>query len=85
MRRLRVFVQFDLRRFFEQASVQGIQLSWSSGRDIESYKRLSGVIPGSPGAYGVRVSAQGAPEHVLLAGFSRRAIGDFTLPAIYSK
>jgi len=80
MRRLRVFAQFDLRRFFEQANSQGITLSWASRKDSESYKKLSGVIPGSPASYGVRVSMPGAPEQVLLGGFFRRAIGDFTPP-----
>lgn len=80
MRRLRVFVQFDFRRFFEQASLQGIKLSWASRKDTESYKKLSGIIPGSPGSYGVRVTIPGAPEQILLGGFFRRVIGDFTLP-----
>ena len=80
MRRLRLFVQFDLRRFFEQASSQGIKLSWTSRKDSESYKKLSGIIPGSPGSYGVRVTIPGEPEQVLLGGFFRRAIGDFTPP-----
>lgn len=80
MRRLRVFVQFDLRRFFEQASSQGIHLSWASRKDTEDCKKLSGIIPGSPGSYGARVTIPGAPEQILLGGFFRRAIGDFTLP-----
>lgn len=80
MGRLRVFVQFDFRRFFEQASSQGMQLSWASQKETEDYKGMSGIIPGSPGSYAVRVTIPGAPEQILLGGFFRRVIGDFTPP-----
>src|SRR3990170_2626170 len=80
MGRLRLFVQLDLRRFFEQAAAEGIELSWISRKESEKYKKVSGIIPGSPGSYGVRITISGMPEQVLLGGFFRRAIGDFTPP-----
>ena len=77
---MRLFAQFDFRRFFEQAYAQGIELSWGSPKDTEDYKKLSGIIPGSPGSYGVRATIPGESEQILLGGFFRRAIGDFTPP-----
>jgi hypothetical protein len=78
--RLRLFAQFDFRRFFEQARGQGIELSWASRKETEDFKKVSGIIPGSPGSYGVRATIPGEAEQILLGGFFRRAIGDFTPP-----
>ena len=76
MGRLRVFAQFDMRRFFDMVRVAGLTPSWETRRKSEEYKKISEIIPGSPDSRGVRVKVPGLPgdfsEQVLLSGFFRR-------------
>lgn len=82
--RLRLFAQFDMRRFFDMIRAEGLIPSWESRKKSEEYKRVSEIIPGSPGSRGIRVEipglAAGIPEQVLLSGFFRRLMGEFTPP-----
>jgi hypothetical protein len=78
--RLRIFVQFDLDGFFKLAAEHGIKMSWVSGKEAEKIKRLSRVIPGSPGAHGVKAELPDGSSQTLLLGFVGRAIADITTP-----
>ena len=80
MGRIRVFAQFDMRRFFELAENRGMKLSWISRKESEDVKGISAIIPGSPGVRGIRVSQPEGADHVVLSGFFRRMMGDFTPP-----
>ena len=85
MRRVFVFVHFDFTRFFALARDEGITLEWATNKQTQQARPLSTIIPGSPGAYGVRVSRSSSQSDVsgetLLFGFFRRAFGDFTPPS----
>ncbi len=85
MGRVLVFVHFDFTQFFDLAAAEGITLEWASNKDTQQARRLSGLIPGSPGAYGVRVrrpsTSSDLTGETLLFGFFRRAFGDFTPPS----
>lgn len=82
--RLRLFAQFDMRLFFDLIRAEGLIPSWESRKKSEEYKRISEIIPGSPASRGIRVETPGQPgeipEQVLLSGFFRRLMGDFTPP-----
>lgn len=85
MRRVFVFVHFDFTRFFALAEADGIKLEWATNKHTQQHRQLSAVIPGSPGAYGVRVTRSSSRSDVtgetLLFGFFRRVFGDFTPPS----
>jgi hypothetical protein len=78
--RVRAFAQFDYGRFFDIAAKRGIKMSWMTGKDAESIKKLSMRIPGSPDAWGVRAEMPDGTTQHLLSGFFGRVFADYTLP-----
>jgi len=78
----RVFAQFDIEAFFRLAEQHGIKMTWVTGKMAEELKRLkiSEVIPGSPGARGVKVLMPDGTTQTLLSGFIARVIADLTTP-----
>jgi hypothetical protein len=63
-----------MRGFFDMIRSDGMIPSWESRKKSEEYKRISEIIPGSPGSRGVRAQVPGLPpdipEQVLLSSFS---------------
>jgi hypothetical protein len=80
--RVVILLYMDFERFFKMAADQGITLVWATRKETQRATRLTNVIPGSPGAHGVRVTRRDESEvnELLLYGFFRRIFGDFTPP-----
>lgn len=77
--RLRLFVRFDIARFFALAASQGITLTWGSRREsAEAIRRkVSAPIPGAPGRSSVvHYQIKDQPEGTLLYGFFIRPFRD---------
>jgi len=81
MGRIRVFAQFDLRRFFDLALSQGIKMTWVTRGETDFMRKLSRVIPGSPNSRAIRAQLQDGTEQILLSGFIARVIRDVTSPS----
>jgi hypothetical protein len=81
MGRVRVFVQFDLRRFFNLALARGITMTWITRGETDLMRKLSTVIPGSPNSRAIKAQLMDGTEQVLFSGFIARAIGDVTSPS----
>ena len=81
MGRVRVFVQFDLHRFFDMALSRGIRLTWVTRGETDWMRKLSTVIPGSPNSRAIKAELPNGSEQILLSGFIARAIGDVTSPS----
>jgi hypothetical protein len=81
MGRIRVFAQFDPRRFFDLALSQGIKMTWVTRGETDFMRKLSRVIPGSPNSRAIRAQLQDGTEQILLSGFIARVIRDVTSPS----
>jgi hypothetical protein len=81
MGRIRLFVQFDMKLFFQLARSEGVELSWVTKRpDDPELRKLSGPILGSPNAWSVHAKFSDGTEFTFLAGIFRRAIASLTAP-----
>jgi hypothetical protein len=78
--RVRLFVQFDMKKFFEMAKASGIALAWVTKRLSADLRRLSARIPGSPGAWAISARSEDGTTVELLCGLFRRAVADLTSP-----
>ena len=78
--RIRIFIQFDLERFFLLAEAENIKMTWVRGKDADELKGISRRIPGSPDAWGIRAELPDGSIQTLLLGFVGRAIVDLTPP-----
>lgn len=78
--RVRLFVQFDMKKFFEIARANGIALSWVTKRPSADLRRLSVRIPGSPGAWAVSAQFEHGAVIQLFCGFFTRAVADLMSP-----
>ena len=81
MGRIRLFVQFDMKNFFEFAKSEGVELSWVTGRPDAEVRKLSRPIPGSPNTWSVRAKFEDGTEAEFLGGIFRRAVTNLTSPS----
>ena len=79
--RVRLFVQFDIERFFKYAERKlSVKCSWVTGKENQELAKHSHIIPGSPGSRGVLVEYPDGQTHQLLSGFFARVIFQFATP-----
>jgi len=79
--RVFVYLYFDYAKFFAVAAEHGLTLEWVTDRPPQSKTVVRNPILGSPQAYGVRLTRNGITDSVMiLEGFFRHAISDFTPP-----
>lgn len=81
MGRIRLFVQFDMNKFFELAKSEGVELRWVTGRPSAGVRKLSVPIPGSPNAWSVHAKFADGTEFDFLGGIFRRAVTNLTSPS----
>jgi hypothetical protein len=81
MGRIRLFVQFDMKNFFEFAKSEGVELSWVIGPPDPNVRKLSGPIPGSPNAWSVHAEFADGTATEFLGGIFRRAVTNLTSPS----
>ena len=80
MGRIRLFVQFDMKLFFELARSEGVELCWSTKHPDAATRKLSAPIPGSPNAWAIHAKFADGRESRFLAGIVRRAVANLTPP-----
>jgi hypothetical protein len=80
MGRIRLFVQFDMKLFFELSRNEGVELSWVTKRPDATLRKLSAPIPGSPNAWSVHAKFADDSEFTFLAGIFRRVVANLTSP-----
>ena len=83
MHRVRIYTQFDLKKFFECSKLAGLQLSLITGREAEEgkKKKLSGPMLEEPKAYGVKVELPDGRTFRLVSSFFRSVYSDLIRPS----
>jgi hypothetical protein len=79
MRRVRIFVQFDVEAFFRFAEAHKVKIRWISGKEAQLVKRFSKPWPGTD-AWGILAELANGDRMTLLPGFLIRPFTNFTTP-----
>jgi hypothetical protein len=76
---IRLFTVMDFEEFIRMGCEEGIPMRWATSKETENVKQFALVIPGSPGARGIR-ALEGDDAHTMLAGSLFRVYSDLTTP-----
>jgi len=78
--KIRLFTVMDFEELIRMGREDDIPMRWATPKETEDIKRFVPIIPGSPGARGIRVDFEGDDAHTMLAGSLFRVYGNLTTP-----
>lgn len=78
--RIRLFIQFDMKVFFELAEESGVKMTWVTGKETEELRKVSSRIPGSLNSWGVKIELPDGTTQTLLSGFFGRIFSELRSP-----
>lgn len=70
--KIKLVAYFDIESFVDGLRSDGIKCTWVSGKDADDIRKISSPIPGSNGAYGLKVQLPDGSEQILMNGFFSR-------------
>ena len=78
--KIRLFTVMDFEELIRMGREDDIPMRWATPKETEDIKRFVPIIPGSPGARGIRIDFEGDDAHTMLAGSLFRVYGNLTTP-----
>jgi len=77
---IRLFTVMDFEEFIRMGREDDLPMRWATQKETEDVKRFVPIIPGSPGARGIRIDFEGDDAHTMLAGSLFRVYANLTTP-----